>query len=128
MLIGVLLAMAAVCQAAQAAPGQYGQLIARGKASSVSAAKASFHRVRPPRVFWLVVTDPAKTQLSVSWSIDCSNPAHRRHGGAAGQANVAHGRWVKRIRADWITRPAFCSGSVGGSAVSGPVQIHIYAN
>ena len=55
------------------------------------------------------------TQLEFSWSVHCFNPAHSERGGATGEATVANGHWVKRIRADWIKHPAYCSGSVEGA-------------
>ena len=127
-LSAILLALTAVCPAADAAAAGYGTLIAGGGAHALGVGVANFHHVRPPQQFWLVLTDSAQAQIRVSWSISCFNPAHRAHGGAAGQATVAHGRWVKRVRADWIAKPAFCSGTVRGSAGAGHVQIHVYAS
>jgi hypothetical protein len=127
-LSAIVLALTAVCPAAAGAGAGYGRLIADGAARAPGAGEASFHHVPPPQQFWLVLTDPARGQIRVSWSISCFNPAHRAHGGAAGQATVAHGRWVKRVRADWIAHPAFCSGTVRGSAVASRVQIHVYAS
>lgn len=126
-LSAILVALTVACPATAAGAG-YGRLIADGAAAAPGAGEASFHHVRPPRQFWLVLTDPAQAQIRVSWSINCFNPAHRAHGGAAGQATVARGRWVKRVRADWIAKPAFCSGTVRGSAGASPVQIHVYAS
>lgn len=127
-LSAILLALTAACPAADAAAAGYGTLIAGGAAGSLGAGEAAFHHVRPPQQFWLVLTDSAQAQIRVSWSISCFNPAHRAHGGAAGQATVAHGRWVKRVRADWIANPAFCSGTVRGSAGGSRVLIHVYAS
>jgi hypothetical protein len=127
-LSAILLALTAACPAAAGAGEGFGRLIADGAAGAASAGKASFHHVRPPQQFWLVLTNPAQAQMRVKWWISCFNPAHRAHGGASGQATVAHGRWVKRVRADWIAHPAFCSGSVRGSSVASPVQIHVYAS
>ena len=124
----ILLALTAVSPAAAGAGTGYGQLIAAGTAGAPRSGEADFHHVRPPRQFWLVLTDSAQAQISVSWSIKCFNPARRAHGGATGQATVAHGRWVKRVRADWIAKPAFCSGTVRGSAGASRVQIHVYAS
>jgi len=127
-LSAILLALSAVCPAAVAAGSGYGTLIAHGAAGVPGAEQADFHHVRPPQLFWLVLTDSAQSRLHLSWSISCFSPAHRAQGGAAGQATVAHGRWVKRIPADWIAQPAFCSGTVRGSAGGSPVQIHVYAS
>lgn len=126
-LSAILLALTAPCSAAAATAG-YGQLIAGGAAGTPGAGVADFHHVRPPQQFWLVLTGSAQAQIRVSWSISCFNPAHRAHGGAAGQATVAHGHWVKRVRADWIANPAFCSGTVRGSAGGSRVLIHVYAS
>jgi hypothetical protein len=127
-LSAILLALTAVCPAAGAAGAGYGRLIADGAAGAPGAGEASFHHVRPPQQFWLVLTGPAQARIRVSWSIGCFNPAHRAHGGATGQATVAHGRWVKRVRADWIAQPASCSGTVRVSAGGSRVQIHVYAS
>lgn len=121
-----LLALTAVSPAAAGAGPGYGRLIAAAAAPAAGA--AAFHHVRPPQQFWLVLTDSAQAQIRVSWSIGCFNPAHRAHGGAVGHATVAHGRWVKRVRANWIAQPAFCSGTVRGSAGASRVQIHVYAS
>lgn len=122
-----MLAFSACAPATLAANGGYGELIARGAGGAAGTRKAEFQHVRPARLFWLVLTDSAQARIHVSWSISCFNLARRAHGGAAGQATVARGRWVKRIRADWITQPAFCSGAVRGSAEGSSVQIHVYA-
>jgi hypothetical protein len=127
-LSAILLALTAGCPAADAAAAGYGTLIAGGGARALDVGVANFHHVRPPQQFWLVLTDSAQAQIRVSWSISCFSPAHRAHGGAAGQATVAHGRWVKRVRANWIANPAFCSGTIRGSAGDGRVQIHVYAS
>jgi hypothetical protein len=127
-LSAILLALIAVCPATDAAAAGYGRLIADGAAVAPGAGEADFHHVRPPQQFWLVLTDSAQAEIRLKWSISCFDPAHRAHGGAAGQATVAHGRWVKRVRADWIARPAFCSGTVRGSAGASRVQIHVYAS
>jgi hypothetical protein len=126
-LIAVLLTTGAICPAAVAS-GQYGELIAHGKANTASTPATNFHHVRPAPVFWLVVTDSAEAQPEISWSIQCFNSARRESGGATGQAIVTHGRWVKRVRADWITHPALCSGGIQGSAESSPVVVRIYAD
>jgi hypothetical protein len=128
-LSAILPALLAISAAPAAAGSGYGKLIAAGAAGAPAAGEAAFHHVRrPPQQFWLVLTDPAQAQISVSWSISCSSPKHRAHGGAVGQATVAHGRWVKRVRANWIAQPAFCSGTVRGSAGASRVQIHVYAS
>ena len=120
--------LAAAVPATPAAAGKYGELIATSKSGAASTAEADFHLVSAPRVFWLVVTGPAEMQLSISWTITCSNPARGERGGASGKATLGRGRWVKRIRANWITRPTSCSGVVRGSAERVPVQIRAYAN
>jgi hypothetical protein len=127
-LSAILLALTAACPAAASASAGYGRLIAGGAGGALGAGVADFHHVRPPQQFWLVLSDSARAQIRVSWSISCFNPAHRAHGGAAGQATVAHGRWVKRVRADWIANPAYCSGTVRGSADGSRVLIHVYAS
>jgi hypothetical protein len=127
-LSATLLALTALSPAAAGAGSGYGRLIAAGAAGPPAAGAAAFHHVRPPQQFWLVLTDSAQVQIHVSWSIGCFNPAHRAHGGAVGQATVAHGSWVKRVRANWIAQPAFCSGTVRGSASASRVQIHVYAS
>jgi hypothetical protein len=127
-LSAILLALTVAFPAADAVAAGYGRLIAGGAAGSLGAGEAAFHHVRPAQQFWLVLTDSAPAQIRVSWSISCFNPAHRAHGGAAGQATVAHGRWVKRVRADWIANPAFCSGTVRGSGGGSRVLIHVYAS
>jgi hypothetical protein len=127
-LSAILLALGALSPGAVAADSGYGTLIARGASGTLATGAANFDHVRAPRLFWLVLTDSPGAQIRVSWSISCFDPAHRAHGGAAGQATVARGRWVKRIRANWITRPVFCSGVVRASTDSPPVQIHVYAS
>jgi hypothetical protein len=127
-LTGLLLAFSGASPGAPAATSAYGKLIASSPGRTASTAEADFHLASPPRVFWLLVTDPAGAKLSISWSISCSNPARGKRGGATGKAIAGRGRWVKRIRADWVTRPTSCSGVVRGSADrSQPVQIHVYA-
>jgi hypothetical protein len=118
-LSAILLALTVAFPAADAAAAGYGKLIAGGAAGSPGAGEAAFHHVRPPQQFWLVLTDSAPAQIRVSWSISCFNPAHGAHGGAAGQATVAH---------DWIANPVFCSGTVRGSAAGSRVLIHVYAS
>jgi len=126
LLAGVVLTCAAACPPALAATGGYGKLIAVGGGGAASAAVAGFRVTSPPRVFWLLVTDSAGTTLNLAWSITCSNGVRER-GGAAGRATAGHGRWVRRVRANWISRPTSCSGVVHGSADHGHVQIRVYA-
>jgi hypothetical protein len=127
-LSGVLLAFGATAHVAPAATTSYGELIATSRSAGVSGARADFHLVPEPRVFWLLVTGPPEMQLSIRWSITCSNPARGERGGASGKATLARGRWVKRIPAGWVTRPASCSGVVRASAERAPVQVRAYAN
>jgi hypothetical protein len=122
-----LLSFAVACPAALGAQGEYGKLIAQGKLGAGGTPKASFHGVRPARVFWLVVTNPAGPSLGVTWSVSCSDPAHKASGGATGEATIAHGHWAKRVRADWIKHPSYCSGRVEGLTGSGPLKIRVFA-
>ena len=126
---GLLLAFAfaATSPGAPAATSGYGNLIASSRDGTASSAKADFHLVAQPRAFWLLVSDRAGTKLTISWSISCANAARSERGGAAGKATIGRGHWLKRVRADWIKRPAACSGVVRGSAGRSPVQIHVYA-
>jgi hypothetical protein len=128
-LSGLLLAfaLAAMPTGAPAATSGYGKLIASSRDGTASTAEADFHLVSQPRVFWLLVSDRTGAKVTISWSISCVNAARGERGGAAGKATIGSGRWVKRIRADWIKRPAACSGVVRGSAGRSPVQIHVYA-
>jgi hypothetical protein len=127
-LASVLFACAAACPSALATTGGYGTLIATGGGGGASTAVAAFRVTSPPRVFSLLVTDSTGTTLNLSWSISCSNPARGERGGAAGKATVGHGRWVKRIRANWIARPTSCSGVVRVSADRSQVQIRVYGS
>jgi hypothetical protein len=122
-----LLSLAVACPAAIGARSEYGKLVAQGKLDATGTPKASFHGVRPARVFWLVVTNPAGPSLGVTWSVSCSNPAHKASGGATGEATIAHGHWAKRVRADWIKHPSYCSGRVEGLTDSGSLKIRVYA-
>jgi hypothetical protein len=110
-----------------AAAGSYGTLVADHAAEPASSLETIFDQVRPARIFWLVVTEPSREQLSVTWSVRCSSSAGRESGGATGRAIVTHGRWVKAVRANWIKHPALCSGTVTGSATGGPALVRIYA-
>ncbi len=126
-LAGVLLALTAPCGGALAATSGYGTLIATANGRTASPIKADFHVTSRPRAFTLLVTGSTRTTLTVSWSVSCSNTARGERGGAAGKATVARGRWVKRVGADWIKRPTYCSGVVRGSADHSGVQIRVYA-
>lgn len=126
-LIAVPLVTAALWPAVSSAAENRGKLIARHAAGPSSTLETRFVRVRPTRSFVLVVTAPSEGQLEFSWSVHCFNPAHRERGGATGEATVANGHWVKRIRADWIKHPAYCSGSVEGATGSSPVLVRVFA-
>ncbi len=86
-----------------------------------------FSHIQPPQSFLLVVTEPSKTALRFKWSVHCYNAARRESGGASGEATVSTGHWVKRVPADWIKHPAYCTGSIVGSAASSPVLVRIFA-
>jgi hypothetical protein len=124
----VALVSAAALWPAGALADQSGTLIAHGTAEPASSFTTSFHQVRPASVFWLVVSETSRENLVVSWSIHCFNSPRREGGGAAGEATVNHGRWIKPVRADWIKHPALCSGTVGGAAAGSPVTVRIYAS
>ncbi len=126
-LLVTVLAIAVACPAALAAHRDYGKPIAQGRLGVDGTPKASFHGVRPAPSFWLVVANPAGASLGISWSVSCSDPTHKANGGATGEATIAPGHWAKRVRADWIKHPAYCSGKVEGLIGSGPLRIHIYA-
>jgi hypothetical protein len=109
-----------------------GKPIALGKISSPTTARAHFHHVRPAQTFELVLMAPAKAQVNVTWTVDCYDPAHNASGGAKGQATIVNGYWSKRVRADWIKHPEYCSGSVVGLDESSRpeasmLHIHVYA-
>ncbi|MEA2334127.1 MAG: hypothetical protein QOG40_617 [Solirubrobacteraceae bacterium] len=126
----VTLAVALVTVAllpASAAASTHGTLVARHSAPPGSMLETQFQRVRPPGSFLLVVTEPAQTQLQFKWSVHCFSASHRASGGASGEATVSSGRWTKQIRANWIKHPAYCSGSVVGSAASSPVLVRVFA-
>ena len=57
----------------------------------------------------------------------CYNASRRESGGASGEATVSSGHWVKHVRADWIKHPAYCTGSIVGSAASSPVLVRVFA-
>jgi hypothetical protein len=133
-LLALACSLATLCPAALAGRSTYGRLIAQGRLDA-GVAKASFHGVRPARTYWLVVTNPNVAAISVTgalptiaWSVSCSDPAHKASGGATGEATIARGRWVKRVRADWIKHPAHCSGKVEGLSASSSLKIRIYAD
>jgi hypothetical protein len=111
-----------------AAATTYGKLVVRHSAAPGSLLETQFSRVRPPGSFLLVVTEPAMTPLQFSWSVHCFNAARRESGGANGEATVSNGHWVKRVRANWIKHPAYCSGSVVGSAAASPVLVRVFAD
>ena len=104
----------------------YGKLIVRNNAMPASALDTQFAHVRPPRSFLLVVTEPRKTELSSSGRFTATARA-RESGGASGEATVSSGHWVKQVRATWIKHPAYCSGSIVGSAASSPVLVRVFA-
>jgi hypothetical protein len=120
------LVVAGLFPATVAASG-YGKLIVRNNALPASMLDAQFTHVKPPQSFLLVVTEPSKTVLRFKWSLHCYNSARRESGGANGEATVSSGHWVKRVRADWIKHPIYCTGSIAGSAASSPVLVRIFA-
>jgi hypothetical protein len=124
---GIALAMIAMLPASATA-STYGRLVVRHSASPGSMLETQFGRVRPPGSFLLVVTEPVNTRLQFKWSVHCFNAARRESGGASGEAIVTSGRWVKQVRANWIKHPAYCSGSVVGSATSSPVLVRVFAD
>jgi hypothetical protein len=93
----------------------YGKLIVRNNAMPASALDTQFSHVRPPRSFLLVVTEPSKTELQFKWSVRCASASHRESG-----------HWVKQVRATWIKHPAYCTGSIVGSAASSPVLVRVF--
>jgi hypothetical protein len=127
--MAALLAIAALWLASSAvATGNYGKLLARHNAAPASTLETHFGRVAPSSSFLLVVTEHSRTQLDFSWSVHCFDPAHKASGGASGKATVVNGHWVKRVRADWIKHPAYCMGSVEGSASASPVLVRVFAD
>jgi protein-S-isoprenylcysteine O-methyltransferase Ste14 len=125
--LGVVLVVIAVLPASVAA-STYGRLVVRHNAPPGSTLETQFAHVRPPDSFVLVVTEPEKTQLQFKWSVHCYNAARRSSGGASGEATVASGHWVKRIRVNWIKHPAYCSGNLVGLAASSPVLVRVFAD
>jgi hypothetical protein len=125
--VAVSLLAAALCPAAALA-GTYGTLIVRHNAAASAALETRFDRVRPPQSFLLVVSEPSKAPLKFKWSVRCSSSTHKESGGASGEAVVASGHWVKRVRANWIKHPISCSGSIDGSAAGSPVLVRVFAD
>jgi hypothetical protein len=124
----IVIPLAAVALSpADAVAGTYGKLVVRHAAGPAATLETHFVHVRPARTFLLVVTEPSALQLAFSWSVHCFNPAHRESGGAEGEATTASGHWVKRVRADWIKHPAYCTGSVTGAAGASPVLVRVFA-
>jgi hypothetical protein len=111
-----------------AAASTYGKLVVRHAIAPTATLDTHFVHVRPARTFLLVVTEPSEVQLAFSWSVHCFNPAHRESGGAEGQATIAGGHWVKRVRAGWIKHPDYCTGSVTGAAGTSPVLVRVFAD
>lgn len=106
----------------------YGQLIARHDAAPSTSLQTSFETARPPATFLLVVTQPREVPLKLTWSLHCAGSGAHEHGGAKGTALVASGRWVKRVRADWIPHPRSCAGGVSGTAGAGPVLVRVFVD
>jgi hypothetical protein len=125
--IAVLMASSALCSSTAAAD-TYGRLIVRHSAIPAASLETRFARVRPPRSFLLVVTEPNPEQLNFNWSLHCVGSGPKESGGASGRASVASGRWVKRIRPDWIKHPVSCSGTIEGSAAASPVLVRVFAD
>ncbi len=123
--IGAALLLAATLPTAVFAT-TYGKLIVRNNAMPASALDTQFSHVRPPRSFLLVVTEPSKTELQFKWSVHCASASRRESGGASGEATVSSGHWVKQVRATWIKHPAYCTGSIVGSAASSPVLVRVF--
>jgi hypothetical protein len=112
---------------AGAAASTYGKLVVRHVARPAATLETDFVHVRPARSFLLVVNEPSEVSLAFSWSVHCFNPAHRESGGAEGEATIASGHWVKRVRADWIRHLAYCTGSITGTAGTSPVLVRVFA-
>jgi hypothetical protein len=106
----------------------YGRLVVRHSAAPGAMLETQFQRVSPAGSFLLVVTEPANTQLQFKWSVHCFNAARHSSGGASGEVTVTSGHWVKPVRANWIKHPAYCSGSVVGSAAASPVLVRVFAH
>ena len=129
----VLVSLAALAGGAITAPlsagaSSYGTLIAHRNAAPSASFATRFANVRPPRSFVLVVTEPTDAPLMFRWSLRCVGASPREHGGASGEATVSNGRWVKRVRADWIEHPALCSGGISGAATAHPVLARVFAD
>jgi hypothetical protein len=126
-LASIALSPAGAAASTGAATRTYGKLVVRHVARPAATLETDFVHVRPARSFLLVVTEPSEVPLAFSWSVHCFNPAHRESGGAEGEAEIASGHWVKRVRADWIAHPAYCTGSVTGTAGTNPVLVRVFA-
>ncbi|HMH46645.1 MAG TPA: hypothetical protein VK538_02925 [Solirubrobacteraceae bacterium] len=126
-LASVALSQAGAAASTGAAARTYGKLVVRHVARAAATLETDFVHVRPARSFLLVVTEPSEVQLAFSWSVHCFNPAHRESGGAEGEATITSGHWVKHVRADWIRHPAYCTGSVTGTAGTSPVLVRVFA-
>jgi hypothetical protein len=105
----------------------YGKLIASRHAAPTTALDVQFSRVRAPRAFLLVVTEPSHERLSVKWSLHCAGAAPSESGGASGRASIVDGHWVKRVRPVWIKHPVSCSGTIEGSPATSPVLARVFA-
>jgi hypothetical protein len=81
--VALALLAAALCPAAALAE-TYGTLVARHRAAATGTLETRFDRVRAPRSFLLVVSEPSKTPLKFRWSVHCSNAARKESGGASG--------------------------------------------
>ncbi len=112
---------------ASAGASSYGRLIVRNNALPASTLDTQFTHVQPPQSFLLVVTEQNRASLHFKWTLHCYSATRRESGGASGEATVSSGHWVKRVRADWIKHPAYCTGSIAGSAASSPVLVRIFA-
>lgn len=123
----VTLGTAAVTPLYAGASG-YGRLVARRAASPSASLTTRFSHVRPPGSFLLVVTERTSATLTFQWELRCVSASHRESGGASGEATVSDGRWVKRVRANWIAHPAECTGAISGSAAASPVLVRVYAD
>jgi hypothetical protein len=123
--IGVVLLLAATLPSTVFAT-TYGRLIVRNNAMPASVLDTQFGHVRPPRSFLFVVTEPSKTELQFKWSVHCYSASRRESGGASGEATVSSGHWVKQVRATWIKHPAYCAGSIVGSAATSPVLVRVF--
>jgi hypothetical protein len=124
-LSGVIAASASASTGVRA--NTHGRLIARHLAAPTTSLKTRFARVAPARSFLLVVTEPAREPLHLTWSIRCFGNSRRESGGATGAATVASGHWVKRVPAIWIKHPTDCAGTVSGTAAASSVLIRVFA-